>query len=98
MNYFYLLLFDCQITGYASEHPPSPSFELVQESDEFPLPTAAPNPYLDWQYIADESQSNPHKILDIFMLAEDFDLAKQWAEIHGVYDIVRQVSELIHNL
>ena len=68
------------------------TFELVQESDEFPL-QAVPNPYLDWQYVADESHSSPHSILDTLMVAKDFDLARHWAKVHGVFDSVWQVSD-----
>ena len=88
-NLFFLVY---QITEYALKNPSSSTFELVQESDDFSDVQVAPNPYLDWQYVEGESQSNPHKILEVLIAAEDFDLARHWAEVHGVYDIVRQVS------
>ena len=59
---------------------------------------ALPSPYTQWQRVATDSAEDPSEVLDVMLSAGDFDLAKRWAVLHGVYHALKEVSMRICSL
>lgn len=70
--------------------PPLP-LEVLQGGSTPSDPSEFIQPLCTWQDVQDASKTNPDNVLKLLMSASDFDLAKDWAELHGVFDDYQQV-------
>lgn len=70
--------------------PPLP-LEVLQGGSTPSDPSELIQPLCTWQDVQDASKTNPDNVLKLLMSASDFDLAKDWAELHGVFDDYQQV-------
>ncbi|XP_071795779.1 zinc finger FYVE domain-containing protein 26-like isoform X2 [Asterias amurensis] len=81
-----------KITEYAQVRT-SP---LISEDESDPNSVALPSPYTQWQRVAADSVEDPSEVLDVMLSAGDFDLAKRWAVLHGVYHALKEAIHEKH--
>nr|XP_054759360.1 zinc finger FYVE domain-containing protein 26-like [Lytechinus pictus] len=90
-----------KITFYAMQYSPPLSLGVLQGGSTPSDLSEVIRPLCTWQDVQDASKTSPDSVLKLLMSASDFDLAKDWAELHGVIDDYQQtilVNQLEHLL
>ena len=76
---------------YGMQYTPTPTMEVLQEGYAPSDSTQAVRPLCTWQDVQAESKTSPDNVLKLLMSVGDFDLARDWADIHGVMEDYQQV-------